>query len=191
MIAESDQLLEYQDDPQLKDAITDIADNLTWRAHVSDVLELKAQMWQAQLAAAGWPVPLPGAVSPIDRYRDSANQRPLPGYLLANAEETIHHELGRDDPIWAAVTIITLWAHAAAAAKSDPAEAKRIATLLAKQVREHDARHRALPFRIPAQARTPHPARARCTLSYAGWRLPPSSGAKPLIRPPHASCPQR
>jgi len=190
MIAESDQLLEYQDDQRLKDAITDIADNLTWRAHGSDVLELKAQLWQAQLAAAGWPVPLPGAVSPIDRYQNSADQSPLPGYLLANAEETIRYELGRDDPIWAAVTITTLWAHAAAAAKSDPAEAKRIATLLAKQVREHDARHRALPFRIPALGqetppgtRAMHPQLRRLATAAIKWCKAADPAASCVVPP--------
>lgn len=161
MIAETDQLLEYQENPRLSDAVIDIANNLTWRAHGRDVFELRAELWQAQLAAAGWPVPLPGTVPPIDRYRDPAKQSPLPGYLLADAEETISYELGRDDPIWAASAITSLWAHGAVTAQSDPAEAKRIADLLARHVREHDARHRSLPFRSPAPGQdTPPGTRA-------------------------------
>ena len=56
---EIDQLLKFQENPRLKDSIGDIADFLTWRAHGSDVFELRAQVWQAKLEGAGWPVPWP------------------------------------------------------------------------------------------------------------------------------------
>jgi hypothetical protein len=176
MIAEIDQLLAHQDNPQLNASIADIADNLTWRARGSDALELQTQVWQAKLAAAGWPVPLPGALSRIGVSRDHVGHKPLPGYLLAKAEKEIAYELGREDPIWAAATIITLWAHAAATARSRPGEAKRIANLLSRQVREHDARHRALPYRVPAPGedvspgtRALHPQLRRLAAAAIKW----------------------
>lgn len=133
-------------------------------------------MWQAKLAAAGWPVPLPGAMPSADVSRAPSGHKPLPGYLLAEAEEAITYELGREDPIWAAATIITLWTHAAVTARSGPGEAKRIAALLSQQVREHDARHRGLPYRIPAPGqeiapgtRALHPQLRRLAAATTKW----------------------
>ncbi len=175
LIAEIDQLLQHQQDPRLKDSIDDIASNLVWRATGSDVFELQTQMWQAKLAAAGWAVPLPAELSPIREAENPPDVKPLPGHLLAEAEETITRDLARENPIWAAATIITLWAHAAAAARSGPAEARRIAAVLTKQVREHDARHRAVPFPpAPGEDQAPgvralHPQVRRLAAAAAAW----------------------
>jgi hypothetical protein len=113
LIAEIDQLLEHLENPRLKDSIGDIADFFTWRAHGSDVFELLALMWRAKLAAAGWPVDPPGASAPIGGPQGPVAVRLLPDYLRAEAEEAVSYGLGREDPIWAAAAIITLWAEAA------------------------------------------------------------------------------
>lgn len=81
-----------------------------------------------------------GASPPICRYRDSVGDRPSPGLPARGSRRG--HQL-RTRWIWAAATITTLQAHAAEKARSDPAEARGIATLLAQHAREHDARHRA------------------------------------------------
>lgn len=188
MIAEIDQLLEHQGNPRLQESIADIASNLTWRAHGGDALELQTQMWQAKLAAAGWLVPLPGARSSLGVSRETEH-KPLPKYLLAEAEEEITHELGHEDPTWAAATIITFWAHAAVAAQSDPDAAKRIAALLTQQVRAHDVRYRVLPYRAPAPGRDVpsgtralHPQLRRLAAATIKWCKAADPTAPCLIR---------
>jgi hypothetical protein len=148
VIAEIDQLLEHRENPRLRESIDDIVSYLTWRAQDNEI-ELRSQAWQAELAAAGWPVPLPGAIHSLSMSVEPDGPESLPGYLFAEAEHTVTYELGREDPIWAAGTVIALWAHAAATASSDAGEAKRVSALLAQKIREHDARYRAFPYRIP------------------------------------------
>ena len=44
MIAEIDQLLEHQQNPRLRDLIDEVASYLTWRAHGSHAIELRARL---------------------------------------------------------------------------------------------------------------------------------------------------
>jgi hypothetical protein len=155
LLAESDQLLACGRHPELREAVEDITDYLVWRAPGSETT-LAAACWQAQLLAAGWPVPSPGQLRLTEAKTGEVPV--LPASLIEKAQETISRELGDEDPAWAAASIIALWVHAAGTIREDGGrETRRIAAFLTEQVRDHDARHAELPYREPPPDQDPAP----------------------------------
>ena len=190
LLAESDQLLACWQHPELRDAVDDITNYLVWRAPVDSVPTLAAACWQAQLLAAGWPVPPPG------QLRSAGVSKPteapvLPASLIEAAQEAISRELGDEDPAWAAASAVALWVHAAGSMREyGGREARRIAAFLTEQVRDHDSRHAELPYREPppgqdrAPGVRPLPSQLRRLIAAAITWCQNADHSAPLSIPP-------
>jgi hypothetical protein len=107
LLAESDQLLACGQDPELRDAVEDITNYLVWRAPGGSETTLAASRWQAQLLAAGWPVPPPGQLQ-LTGASKPIEAPVLPRSLVEAAQEAVSRELGAEDPAWAAASATAL-----------------------------------------------------------------------------------
>ncbi len=156
-LAGSGQLLASGQRPELSEAVEDITGYLVWRAPGGSKRALAAARWQARLLAAGWPVPPPGQLS-LASGNAQAEAPVLPASLIEEAQETLRTELGAGDPSWTAASVIALWVRAAGSMAADGGqEARRIAAFLARQVRDHDARHAEMPYPEPPPGQDPAP----------------------------------
>ncbi|MET8352670.1 hypothetical protein [Micromonospora sp. NPDC005206] len=137
LIAEFDPLLSATPSGQQADeAINELVDWLPWRTN-GNPYPLVAAAWQARLIAAGWLVH-----NPERRRRQPApagQPQILPHALVTKAEEELQLHLHVDDPIYPAVYLFTLWAHAIAAVREgDRGTAQHLHEYLTRVLDEHD-----------------------------------------------------
>src|SRR6185437_8381587 len=84
--------------------------------------------------------------------------RPLSGDVLGEAEKLFKEWLGHQDVRPAMAAVITLWAHAACAARDGSRdEVQRISCFLVDQLHRHDQRYVEMPAPLaaPGEERTP------------------------------------
>ncbi|MEU3456836.1 hypothetical protein ABZ671_25020 [Micromonospora sp. NPDC006766] len=121
LIAEFDPLLSATPpDQQADKAINELVDWLPWQTN-GNPYPLAAAAWQARLTAAGWLAHSPGKRrrQPVPAGQPQA----LPHALVTKAEEEFQLHLHVDDPIYPAVYLLTLWAHAIAAVREGDRDA--------------------------------------------------------------------
>jgi hypothetical protein len=166
LIAECDQLLVAADQQRgheraIYEAVRDLALSLAWNMPRPRDLATVVSVLQVRLAAAGWPVGLPSGQRPTHALDESASPptpQPLSGTALAEAETLFKDWLGHEDSRLAMGALITLWAHAACAARNGSAdEVQRIAGFLTDQVNKHNQRLAEMPapFAAPGEEQAP------------------------------------
>jgi hypothetical protein len=195
LIAECDQLINAAREQQehyrdIYEAVESLLSALAWNMPNPRVFSTVIAMLQTRLAAAGWPVGLPSGQRRMHEFDEPVARptpKPLSGEPLSEAEELFSHWLGHGETRLPAAALVTLWAHAACAARGGALdEAQRIAAFLTDQLHTYDNRHAEMPA-PPAAADEEQqpgyqpldPRLRRLTLAAIRW----CRRADPLITP--------
>lgn len=204
LIAECDQLLlaaEQQKDHNkaIYEVVQNLALSLAWNMPRARNLATVVSMLQARLVAAGWPIDQPSGqwrTHALDEPVSPSTPHALSGDALAEAETLFKDWLGHEDNRPAMGALITLWAHAACAARSGSRdEVQRIAGILVGRVNEHDQRYAEMPAPLaaPGEERAPgyqeiDPHLRRVISAAVRWCLKADLKINPTI--PHAPGPR-
>jgi hypothetical protein len=203
LISETDQLLEAAQQqkgriPEISQAVEDLTTALTWNTPKARMYAVPVAMLQARLVASGWPVSLPSGqrrMSEPDEPETPPLARPLPDELVGEVQTMLTDSLPHDHARLTAAAVITLWAHAACAARDGSAdEAKRIAAFLSGQLRVRDKLHARMPAPLAAPGEEQRPGHQqldshlrRVISAAARWCAKADPGKTPTI--PHAAGP--
>lgn len=160
LIAECDQLLlaaqqQKGTNWEICETVQNTVLHLAWNTpHAYNIATTVVALLQARLITDGWTVDLPSGQRRMrltDEPVTPPTPRPLSGDVLAEAEKLFTDWLSHQDHRPAMTALITLWAHAACAARNESsAEAQRIGRFLADRVSEHDQRYAEMPAPLAA-----------------------------------------
>ncbi len=166
VIAECDQLLnaardQKGHDREIYEAEEDLTSALVWNTPNPRSFSTAIAMLQTRLAAAGWPVALPSGQRRVHELDEPVSQplaKPLSGEVLSEAERQFSRWLGHREIRLPAAALLTLWAHAACAARDGALdEVQRIAAFLTEQLHTYDQRNAQMPAPVAADGEEQRP----------------------------------
>jgi hypothetical protein len=166
LIAECDQLINAAREQkghhrEIHEAIENLMLSLAWNTPKSRMFATVIALLQTRLAAFGWPVSLPSGqrrVHELDEAVTRPAAKPLSGELLSEAEELFSHWLGHGEVRTPAAALMTLWTHAACAARDGAFdEVRRVAAFLTDQLDAYDDRYAEMPVPLAAPGEEQRP----------------------------------
>jgi hypothetical protein len=202
LISECDQLINAAREQkehyrEIHEAVENLMLSLAWNAPKSRMFATVIALLQTRLAAGGWPVSLPSGqrrMCELDEAVTRPAAKPLSGELLSEAEELFSHWLGHGEIRTPAAALMTLWAHAACAARDGALdEVRRVAGFLSDQLDAYDDQYAEMPAPLAASGEEQRPGYQpldprlrRLTSAAIRWCERVDHGVTPTIPAPAA-----